>query len=136
MNDSEDKIFHDSFARCTQEDGFFKRFYDIFVNSSDEVKAKFENTDMEKQVKMLTSSFYSTKLATSESTVIQENLKKLATIHSNKERDIRPELYDLWLDALIQTVREFDSKFSYAVETVWREKMTPGIEFMKSHYDV
>ena len=135
MNDKTNKIFHDSFSRCNHQDGFFKRFYEIFVNSSDEVKEKFKNSDMEKQVKMLSNSFYTTKLANSESAIILENLKNLAASHGHKDRDIRPELYDLWLDCLIQTVKEHDELFSSDIETVWREKMQVGITYMKSHYD-
>jgi hemoglobin-like flavoprotein len=135
MNDHTNKTFHDSFTRCNHQDGFFKRFYEIFVNSSDEVKEKFKNTDMEEQVKMLSNSFYAAKLATSDSPVIKENLKKLAALHGHKDRDIRPELYDLWLDCLIQAVREYDPDFTHEIGSAWREKMLPGIQYMKSHYD-
>ena len=50
------------------------------------------------------------------------------------ELDIRPELYDLWLDALIATAREHDPDFDAAAEALWRECLRPGIEVMRSHY--
>ena len=53
---------------------------------------------------------------------------------SRAELDIKPELYDLWLDRLVQAVREFDPKFDPEIETAWRRVLRPGIEFMKSRY--
>ena len=34
--------------------------------------------------------------------------------------DIKPELYDLWLDRLLQAVAEFDPLFDMETETAWR----------------
>jgi len=135
MNDLTKRLFHDSFGRCTRQEGFFQRFYEIFIDSSDEVREKFKKTDMEAQVKMLSNSFYTAKLATSDSAFIQENLKRLAALHGHKDMDIRPELYDLWLDCLIRTVKEFDPDFNREIENSWLEMLSPGIAYMKSHYD-
>jgi len=135
MNDLTKQMFHNSFERCDHQEGFFERFYEIYVGSSDEVKEKFKNTDMERQVKMLRDSFYTTKLATGASSIIQENLKRVAALHGHRGRDIKPELYDLWLDCLIRTVNQFDLEFSFEIEVAWREMFQPGISYMKSHYD-
>lgn len=135
MNDKTKKIFHQSFTRCQKQEGFFKRFYEIYVESSDEVKEKFKNTDMERQVKMLTNSFYTAKLATNGGAAIKNNLQKLAAVHGKKGRDIRPGLYDLWLDCLMQAVNEFDAEFSSDVDAAWRSMLLPGIGYMQAHYD-
>lgn len=134
MAEETKKIFHDSLQRCLYEDGFFKRFYVIFINSSDEVKEKFKDTDMEKQVKMLTNSFYTTKLAINDSAIIRENLKKLAHVHGKNGHDIRPELYDLWLRYLIQTVKEYDPQFDGEIAAAWKKMLEPGLDYMKNHY--
>lgn len=47
--------------------------------------------------------------------------------HDDKERsrrylDISPSLYQLWLDALIATSREFDEEFSESIETARRDR--------------
>jgi len=62
------------------------------------------------------------------------HLERLARLHSRAELDIKPELYDLWLDRLVQAVEEFDPMFDLEIETAWRRLLQPGIEFMKSRY--
>ena len=48
--------------------------------------------------------------------------------------DIRPGLYDTWLDCLIQAVRKHDVQFSSEVEEAWRTTLRPGIEYMRAKY--
>lgn len=62
------------------------------------------------------------------------DLERLAQLHSRRRLDVRPELYELWLDRLIQAVREFDPLFSGETEKAWRNVMRPGVEFMKARY--
>jgi len=123
------KLVQDSFVRCKRSEGLFERFYEIFIESSDEAREKFNDTDMSKQVEMLTHSFYTTKLAPS----IGDNLKELAVVHGKKGLDISPGLYDVWLDCLMQAIMEFDPEMSFEVDTAWRRIMRPGIDYMKSH---
>jgi len=47
----------------------------------------------------------------------------------------RLQFNNLWLDCLIQAVKESDPDFTHEIESAWREKMLPGIQVMKSHYD-
>jgi len=44
-------------------------------------------------------------------------LERLAKLHSRAELDIKPELYDLWFDRLVQAVKEFDPMFDMETET-------------------
>jgi hemoglobin-like flavoprotein len=62
------------------------------------------------------------------------HLERLAKLHCRAELDIKPELYDLWLDRLVQAVKEFDPMFNPEIETAWRHVLQSGIEFMKSRY--
>ena len=62
------------------------------------------------------------------------HLERLAKLHSRAELDITPGLYDLWLDRLVQAVKEFDPMFDLEIEAAWRHALRPGIEFMKSRY--
>jgi hypothetical protein len=43
-------------------------------------------------------------------------------------------LYDVWLECLIEAVKEFDPQYSDEIESLWREAMAFGIEFMQSRY--
>jgi hemoglobin-like flavoprotein len=133
MNERDVELFNDSIERCSCRPEFLRRFYTLFLASSDTVAKKFECTDLRKQARMLGTSLYTMMLASDESERIV-HLERLATLHSRAELDIKPELYDLWLDRLLQAVREFDPMFDRETETAWRRVLQPGIEFMKSRY--
>ena len=62
------------------------------------------------------------------------HLERIAARHSRSGLDIGPHLYDLWLDCLIQAVRECDPLFGEETEQAWRKVMQVGIEFLKSKY--
>ena len=131
------EIFDDSFQRVVANRingrDFFERFYEIFLTSSPEVAEKFKNTDMGTQKLMLRQSIsFMINFSTTHQT--NEYLDRIAAIHSKAQFDIRPALYDLWLDCLIQTVNEFDDHFNTHVTLAWRIVLSPGITFMKFHY--
>lgn len=131
MNECDSDLLHHSYKRCLKRPGFLERFYEIFVGSSEEVAAKFAHTDFRKQVRVLKLSLYM--LMSSSITPLPE-LTRIAEAHSKRQLDIPPELYDLWLDCLLQAVREFDPKWNQEIDAAWRQVLTTGIQFMKSRY--
>jgi hemoglobin-like flavoprotein len=133
MHERDVELFNDSIERCSCRPDFLRRFYTLFLASSDAVAKKFEHTDLRKQARMLRTSLYIMMLASGESERIV-HLERLAKLHSRANLDIKPELYDLWLDRLVLAVKEFDSMFDPETETAWRRVLQPGIEFMKSRY--
>ena len=133
MYDRDVELFNDSLERCSRGPDFLRRFYTLFLASSDTVAKKFEHTDLRRQAKLLKTSLYIMILASGESERIV-HLERLAKLHSRAELDIKPELYDLWLDRLMQAVKEFDPMFDLETETAWRRVLQHGTEFMKSRY--
>lgn len=133
MYERDFELFNDSIERCSCKPEFLHRFYTLFLASSDTVAKKFERTDLRKQARLLKTSLYIMMLASGESERIV-HLERLAKRHSRAALDIKPELYDLWLDRLVQAVKEFDPMFDMETETAWRRMLQPGIEFMKSRY--
>jgi hemoglobin-like flavoprotein len=133
MYERDAELFNDSLERCSCEPEFLRRFYTLFLASSDTVAKKFERTDLRKQARLLKTSLYILMLASGESERVV-HMDRLAKLHSRAELDIKPELYDLWLDRLVQAVKEFDPMFDMETETAWRRMLQPGIEFMKSRY--
>ena len=133
MNERDVELFNNSIERCSIRPEFLRRFYTLFLASSDEVARKFEHTNMQKQARLLKTSLYIMMLASGEleRTV---HMERLAKLHSRAGLDIKPELYDLWLDRLLQAVAEFDPLFDKETGTAWRHVLQPGIEFMKSRY--
>jgi len=113
---------------------FFHRFYENFLASSVQVQEKFRNTDMDRQELVLQKglyhliSFYLMKMD-------NEFLKSIATSHDRHHYNIEPELYDVWLDALLKTVEEMDPECDNDLKLAWQIVMTPGILYMKHFYD-
>jgi hemoglobin-like flavoprotein len=134
-----DAFFNDSYERVSNigENGnlFFDCFYEKFVGSSPEIKDKFRNTDMKKQKLMLRSSIlYIMQLFSTHE--LHESLQEIAIKHDQQHMDIRPELYDIWIECLIDTVRELDPYFDERVELAWRLVFSPGITYMKFNYEI
>ena len=131
-------FFLDSLYRATggetQQHDFLTRFYELFTESSTDVAARFHDVDMERQKRMLGRSLQEmTDFSTSRAA--SEHLRRTAMRHSRWDRDISPDLYDLWLESLIATAREFDLEFTEEIELAWRVVLAPGIAYMKFRYD-
>jgi hemoglobin-like flavoprotein len=132
------RFFLDSFYRVSGEPedqrDFLSRFYEIFLAESPEIRVRFDNNDMERQREMLAQSLHEmVDFATSR--VASDRLGRVADRHSRRQRDIPPELYEVWLDSLIRTVREMDPLFCEEIELAWRVVLAPGIAYMKFRYD-
>ncbi|MCK2150575.1 globin [Marinobacter alexandrii] len=133
-----DDIFDASFRRVQVPSGkrvsFFEAFYRNFLMSSPQVRVLFRNTDMAVQRRMLKKSFFSL-VSFYASGTVDDVLRKTAEMHSARQLNIDPYLYDLWLECLIDTVREYDPLFSDDVELAWRLILSSGITYMKFGYD-
>lgn len=129
-----DTTFKKSYERVlgnqtSQKNEFFASFYERFIASSPLVAEKFKNIDMHAQKVMLKQSIYHLlNLFTTKK--IPNNLKEIARKHDRDHADIPPELYYLWMECLIDTVAEFDGRFSSDVELAWRLVCSQGIAFM------
>ena len=113
---------------------FMTRFYELFIESSPDVARRFAATDMDRQKEMLARSMHEM-LEFSTSRAASEYLRQTAQRHDRAHRDIPPVLYDLWLDCLLATVREFDARFNDEIELSWRVVLAPGVAYMKFKYD-
>lgn len=126
--------FNDSLNRCTAKGDFTEKFYARFMTASPAAAEKFRGVDMRKQQRMLRGSLYMMLSAAHGKSDGLEHLDQIARQHSRSDRDIGPELYDVWLDSLIETVRESDPRATPEVEAAWRAVLRAGIEFMKARY--
>lgn len=133
-----EKIFDASFARVlgrrVEGRAFFEAFYVHFIGASEEVAKKFRDTDMARQQAMLKKSFYHL-VSFYGSSNAYYYLNGVAISHNRRHLDISPALYELWLETLVATLWDFDPQCNAEVELAWRLVMTPGIVYMKFHYD-
>ncbi len=130
-------VFNASLRRCLESEDFLKRFYELFLNSSPEIKEKFRDTDFERQRRVLRDSFLVMEMVSESSpdSPAWASLRKLAVAHDRQHRDIRPELYDIWLESLSEAVSEIDPDYSSEIEKAWRKTMQTGINQMQAAYD-
>ncbi len=132
------KVFDASYARVMAHEvegrGFFEAFYRRFLEGSSEVAEKFRGIDMDRQQGMLKKSFYHL-LSLYAASHDSDYLGRVAIRHNRAHLDIRPALYDRWLETMIVTLREFDPQCGDEEELAWRVVMAPGIAYMKFHYE-
>lgn len=132
---SENTLFDRSYTRVFGEGvglgeratPFFAAFYRHFLKDPG-VAETFSRTDMNRQVAMLRKSFFHL-VAFYLSHEPTAELTRIALLHHNIGID--DAFYDLWLDALVSAVREFDPECELATELAWRLALTPGITYMR-----
>ena len=123
-----------SYDRCLEDEEFFDTFYDIFLGKSDEIPPLFENTDFKKQKQMIRMSVRMlVRLGLGEPATVHA-IQKLGELHSSREKNIRPSLYALWLDALCESIKSHDPEYTPELEQQWRDTMQPGIQMMIEMY--
>lgn len=129
------QVFDDSLRRCSSDARFFDRFYERFLASSPKVREKFASTDFVRQKRALRASLHLILLVAQDpDRDAARYLGPVAERHSSRQLGIGAELYDLWLDSLLATVREIDPQFGSAVEQAWEDAMAIGIRFLCSRY--
>ena len=130
------ETFRASLKRCLAAPDFLLDFYGFFMASSDEVREKFKDTDFKLQTRVLADSLWAMAVAAQgkAGSPAWGDLPRLAKLHSRSQLDIRPELYDQWLECLLKAARRHDPSFSAEVEVGWRETLSVGIALMRSSY--
>ena len=127
---STQKAFLASLTRCTESAEFVPAFYRRFMSTSEEVREKFAETDFEQQNRMLVQSLRLVAEATAGDSHGMHELRLRAETHDRHHLDIRPGLYELWFDAVIDTAREYDDGWTPAIEDAWRRTLKYAIDFM------
>ena len=122
--------FHDSYERAITRDPdlFFTEFYRIFHAKSPTIANMFVNTNMEKQKKSLVTSLM-LMVWFADKRESDNDLEQLAQRH--KTLGIINEQYDIWMDALVETLQTVDSNHNEQDALAWRIILSPGITFMK-----
>lgn len=129
---AESDIVFQSYGRCCNNDQFFVDFYDRFMGSSPAIRELFVDTDMKQQRHLLRNGIM--QLVLHARGMPDSKLRALGQSHSRGGYNIRPEWYQLWLDALLDTLRRHDREYDEAVAAAWRRAITPGIELIRSAY--
>ena len=128
-------VFEESLRRCEARPGFLDLFYEKFLASSPVVGEKFKGTNFVRQKRALRASFHHLVLAAEDETRGPDRyLADIAAQHGAGQLDIGAELYDLWLDSLLVTVRECDPEYDPEVGKAWEAVMMVGIQYLCGNY--
>ena len=112
---------------------FRDAFLDNLLRSSPEVARKMVHGDLEalRATLMLSIDHLARYYLSDEPSAV---LQGAARRQSRDERDIEPRLYEFFLKALLQTVQQYDAKYSEEIGKAWEVVLRPGLEYMKSRY--
>lgn len=123
-----------SYGRCSVQPAFFDEFYSRFMASSPEVKTLFQNTDFKRQNTLLRVGLSYLIIYGDGSESVKGKIEELGTLHGRSKLNIRPELYPLWVDSLMEAVRQYDVRYTEELGQAWRETLQKGIRLMLSKY--
>jgi hypothetical protein len=112
---------------------FRDAFVDNLLRSSPEVAQKMIHGDLETfRVTLMLSIDHLARyyLSREPSAILQGTARR----QSKDERNIEPHLYEFFLQALLQTVQQYDPNYNEEVGKAWEVVLRPGLEYMKRMY--
>ncbi len=121
-----------SYGRCCASPDFFDSFYRHFLASSPLIREKFVDTDMSAQKQLLRQGILN--LVMHARGMPDTKLRALGASHSRHGFDIRPELYELWREALLRTIGEHDPQCCVNTREAWREVLNKGNAVISAGY--
>ncbi len=124
-----------SYGRCCANAGFLDRFYEIFLSSHPSIPALFAHTDFAKQKALLRSGIAMVVMHAQGDVFGTRALNKIAESHSKSNLDINPCFYPLWIDSLMQAIKECDPELTPALESAWRRVLEAGALYITSRHN-
>jgi len=124
------ELFLQSYHRCVASEAFIPAFYECFLGASEEISNKFRFTNFEKQDKMLRLSLEACAAATDNESEALREIRKQSRTHDRHHLNIEPRFYDIWLETIIATARDFDDHWTDEVEAAWRRPLSHVMQYI------
>ncbi len=119
-----------SYGRCCMNPRFFDRFYEVFLTSHPAIKPMFAKTNFLKQKALLREGVAMMLLHLEGKSVGTVCLDRLAVSHSPRRMNITPQLYEFWINSLVQAIKECDPDCTPEIEGEWRKALHAGVHYM------
>lgn len=116
-----------SYHRARESGEMFDTFYCLFLAKSLDIPPMFAHTDFPHQKLMLRESLLEM-LMFSQTGASRNEIERLAERH--RRLNVQPKHYELWLDALCETLAAHDPAFTPELKREWRDAMRSGITVM------
>lgn len=123
-----------SYDRCGQAPRFVDDFYARLFEVLPEARARFAQTDFDRQRRLLRHAIGLLLNFPAEHGGEPNILSRLAERHSRRDLGIDPSFYPPFLESLIDTVKRHDPACTPAVEQAWRTTLAKGFAYMQSRY--
>ena len=127
-------IVKQQFGVCTQSRTFFDDFYKDFTSQSSEIARAFEKTDMRAQKEALRDGLAFLIMYAKGNAHAGRMLDRIGGTHSRARMNIRPQLYPLWVNALVRAVKKAIPTLDRTSETAWRHILQLGVDRIQSYY--
>jgi hemoglobin-like flavoprotein len=124
-----------SYERCSAlGNEFFDSFYANLVDWETAIGQMFAETDMQKQNELIEAGIVSLIAYAEGNADAERRIRELGKSHSRHFLNVPPEFYPLWVESLLQALREHDQEFNEELALEWRSVLAPGIALMISFY--
>jgi len=120
----------DSYRRCVARADFIDRFYIHLFEASPDIREKFRDTDLEQQRTMIRKAITTIIMQSAGIQAANLSLDRIAATHGKEGMNITPDMYQLWIDTMVRTVRECDSQCDHRVAETWRVVLSQGIGYL------
>jgi hypothetical protein len=122
-----------SYGRCCLRDGFFDTFCDTFLEKSPETARALNKTDSDELRRSFENTLAFLMMFHRGKSMATMALSQVARAHNGKgAAAVPPHLYPLWIESLMEAVRQHDHHFSHELAEAWRHALDRGVRYMKS----
>jgi len=128
------KSVHQSYIRAGGK-AFVMAFYERLMAASEEIRGRFEHIDMEAQADILAHAIVMSFLfVDTDHQSAKKCLDGVRESHSRDRLNIAPELYDTWLECLLETVAACDPQTDEELLSHWHKVMSVAINHIREGY--
>jgi len=128
------KRVHQSYIRAGSQK-LVSEFYVRLMAASDEIRKKFEGIDMTDQASLLSHAIVMAFLFVDKNQqVAKKCLDEVRDTHAQHNLNIAPELYDVWLECLLETVALCDPHANDELLSDWHDVMSVAINHIREGY--
>lgn len=117
----------DSHSRCPDKKRLVDLHYQLFLERDPVIQSFFSGTDVNRHKESLRAMHTAFLMFARGDELAERFLRQVAEKHGPSGMNIPVELYDHWLNSMVEAVAECDPAFNPEVELAWREAGKKGV---------